>query len=237
MSLTKRYEDTGREALSNLDLQCLPGEIFCLLGENGAGKTTTINLFLGYIAPTSGTASVDGISVADDPLATRKRIAYVPESVSLYGALTALENLTFFAGLTGTGAPTAEVLSEAMVEAGLDRQHHRRRVSDFSKGMRQKLALAMALQKRAPAMLLDEPTSGLDPHAAHDLLMRLQAQRSKGTAILMSTHDLFRAKSIADRIGIMAGGRLVCLLDRDQVQASDLESLYLQYVVGQEPAS
>ena len=226
VELTKRYED-GQVALDRLTLDVGPAEIYCLLGANGAGKTTTINLFLGFIPPTSGTARIAGIDVSRDPLGARQHAAYLPENVMLYGSFTARQNLQFFARLSGRADVTREGLYAAMRDAGLPESAFEKRVSAFSKGMRQKLGLAIAIARRADVLLLDEPTSGLDPQAAAEFKAVLDALRAGGKTVLMSTHDIFRSREIADRVGIMRAGRLVAQLERDQLLREDLERLYL----------
>ena len=216
-------------ALDNLNLAISPGEVFCLLGANGAGKTTTINLFLGFHQPDGGTALVEGIDVATSPLEARKRLAYLPESVALYPKLTGLENIAFFDQLTGAKRSRAE-LTALLNDAGLSEEAHNRRVSTYSKGMRQKVGIAIALAKGAGVILLDEPLSGLDPSAANSLGELIRQLRNQGCAVLMATHDIFRAKEIGDRIGIMMGGRLVNQLAADTLDAREIEKIYLQHM-------
>jgi ABC-2 type transport system ATP-binding protein len=235
VDLTKRYED-GHVALDGLNLHVAPAQIYCLLGANGAGKTTTINLFLGFLAPTSGSAWIAGVDVSRDPLAARRRAAYLPENVMLYGTFTARQNLQFFTRLSGRRDLTREALYAAMRDAGIPDAAFERRVSAFSKGMRQKLGLAIAIAKQADVLLLDEPTSGLDPQATADFKSVLLKLRAEGKAILMSTHDIFRSREIADRVGIMRAGHLVAELARDELLQEDLERLYLDYMGGRAAA-
>lgn len=232
IQLSKRYEKDGPLALDELDLTVSAGEIFCLLGPNGAGKTTTINLFLGFIPATSGRAVVAGTDVALNPVEAKRRLAYVPENVAFYGNLTAYQNIAFFAGLADSGKVSRQTLVAALLKAGLAQEAIDRRVKEFSKGMRQKLGLATAFTKGAPAMLLDEPTSGLDPRSAHELMVTLQGLRDEGKAVLMSTHDVFRARGVADRVGIMNAGRMVRVMGREEFQKGDLEATYLRYAEG-----
>jgi len=228
--LSKRYED-GVLALDALNLQVLPGEIYCLLGANGAGKTTTINLFLDFIEPTSGQALVNGIEVAREPLQAKRHVAYVSENVMLYGSFTARQNLDFFARLGGH-RPSREELYRVMREVGLPEKAFEQRVRQFSKGMRQKLGIAIAVIKDAAALLLDEPTSGLDPKAGAEFLETLVTLREAGKAVLMSTHDIFRAKQVADRVGIMKEGRKVMERTREELAYENLEQVYLDYMRG-----
>jgi ABC-2 type transport system ATP-binding protein len=227
--LTKRYED-GLLALDHLNLVVHDGELFCLLGANGAGKTTTINLFLDFIRPTEGTAAVDGVEVETKPLEAKQRLAYVSENVMLYGSFTARQNLEFFARLAGRPERTREAYHMILRRVGLPEKAFEQQVKRFSKGMRQKVGIAIAIVKDAPNVLLDEPTSGLDPKSAAELMALLEELRREGRAILMSTHDIFRAREHADRIGIMKEGRLVMVRTRHELEEEDLERLYLDYM-------
>jgi ABC-2 type transport system ATP-binding protein len=228
IGLTKRYEDE-QLALDALTLDINPGEIFFLLGANGAGKTTTINLFLNFIEPTSGQILIDGIDVVKNPLETKRHISYVSENVMLYGNFTARQNLDFFAKLAGKHL-TKQDYYEAMHTVGLQEEAFERKLKTFSKGMRQKVGLAISIVKDAQNILLDEPTSGLDPKSAAELMQLLIQLRTQGKSILMCTHDIFRAKSAADRVGIMKEGRLVMLRTREQFLLDDLEQIYLDYM-------
>lgn len=229
IDLTKRYED-GHLALDALNLEIKPGEIFFLLGANGAGKTTSINLFLNFIEPTSGKAFIDGIDVMEQPLETKKYVAFVSENVMLYGNFTARQNLDFFARLGGKTNLTKNDYYNVMRQVGLQEEAFERRLKTFSKGMRQKVGLAIAIIKDASNIVMDEPTSGLDPKSAAELMQILINLRNEGKSILMCTHDLFRAKTVADRVGIMKEGRLVMLRTRDEFLQDDLERIYLDYM-------
>ncbi|MEA5140552.1 ABC transporter ATP-binding protein [Arcicella rigui] len=226
-NLTKKYEN--HIALNHLDLHIQSGEIFALLGQNGAGKTTTINLFLGFIEPSEGTVAINGISVVENALETKKHLAYIPETVMLYPNLTGIENLAFFSALAGFTYSTHE-LSAFLSKAGLQETAHHQALGGYSKGMRQKVGIAIAIAKNAKALLLDEPTSGLDPKASNEFSEILKELSANGTAILMATHDIFRAKEVAHRIGIMKQGNLVSVIDAKDISANELEQLYLQTV-------
>ena len=228
-NLTKRYED-GKLALDTLNLEIKEGEIFFLLGANGAGKTTTINLLLNFIEPTSGFACINGIDVTEDPLETKRHVSYVSENVMLYGNFSARQNLDFFAKLGGKNKLTKADYYNMLRKVGLQDDAFEKKLNAFSKGMRQKVGLAIALIKDASNILLDEPTSGLDPKAAAELVTLLKEQRDQGKAIFMCTHDIFRAKELADRIGIMKEGRMVMMLDRENFLSKDLERIYLDYM-------
>jgi ABC-2 type transport system ATP-binding protein len=215
INLKKAYGDN--EALKGLDLTVNSGDIYCLLGANGAGKTTTINLFLNFIEPTGGTAKVCGIDVT------------IPEQVMLYGNLTGMENLRYFAQLGGHDYSPDEY-REFLNRVGLQPDAIDQRIKTYSKGMRQKVGVAIALVKQAKVLLLDEPTSGLDPKASNEFSQLLLQLKTNGAAILMATHDLFRAKETGTRIGIMNEGRLVRELSTDEVSHADVERIYLEHM-------
>lgn len=227
IDLTKKFN--GHVAVNQLNLRIAPGEIFALLGPNGAGKTTTINCFLGFLQPDSGEARVNGASVAKDALAARRQVAYIPEQVALYPRFTGVENLEYFSTLAGRRHTEAELLA-LLRRAGLPEDAARRRVGTYSKGMRQKVGIALALATEARALLLDEPTSGLDPAASHEFSRIMRKLADQGVAVLMATHDLFRAREDSTRVGILRAGKLVAAFGTDDLRHADLEQLYLKHL-------
>ena len=229
--LTKKYED-GVLALDGVSFAVRPGEVYAMRGGNGAGKTTTINLFLNFIEPTAGEARIDGIVTHRDPLAAKAKVAYVSENVMLYPNFTAMQNLEYFTRLSGAPAPARDALRQALLRTGLAEEAHDKRLRGFSKGMRQKCGIAIAIMKNAPAILLDEPTSGLDPRAGFEFIALLKSLRNEGKAVLMSTHDIFRAKEAADTVGIMDRGRLVMQRTAGELAGEDLERVYMQHIAG-----
>jgi len=224
-NLTKTYGDLT--ALDALNLEVKVGEIYCLLGANGAGKTTTINLLLGFIKPTSGNAFINDIDVVAQPTQTKNHLAYIPENLMLYPSLSAIENLDYFSGIANKKFKKHE-LEAFLVEAGLQSSAFHKSVSKYSKGMRQKVGIAIALAKDAKVLLLDEPTSGLDPKASNEFGQLLQKLRQKGVATLMATHDLFRAKEVATTIGVMKDGQLKQQWSVDELSLKELEDSYLE---------
>ena len=228
INLSKNYG--GNIALNSLNLKVEPGEIYCLLGANGAGKTTTINLLLNFIEPSGGEAKIKGIDVTKNPLETKKYIAYIPEQVNLYKNLSGLENLEYFTSLAGKTDYSKNDLEGFLVESGLQREAINERVSTYSKGMRQKVGIALAIAKKAEVLLLDEPTSGLDPSASNEFSELLTKLKNQGVAILMATHDLFRAKETGTRVGIMKHGNLVAEMTTDVIGHADLEKIYLEHI-------
>ena len=193
--------------LRGLDLTVRRGEIYALLGGNGAGKSTTLSALLGFLVPGSGTVRVCGVDPVTDPGAARAQMAYVPENVSLYEHLTARENIGYFLALAGAGRD-GDTVDAALSAVGLPGEAWDKRLAGFSKGMRQKVAIALALARDVPVLLLDEPTSGLDPRAVLEFNRLLDTARERQVAILMVTHDLVSAVDIADRIGFLGAGRI-----------------------------
>jgi len=190
--LTKVYNEDVL-GVNNLNLKVDDSEIYVVLGANGAGKRTTISMLLNFIEPTSGTALVDDIEIPKFPLEAKKHLAYVSENVELYRNFTARQNLSFFAKLGGRKKVSNEELDATLGRVGLPEEAFTRRVKTFSKGMRQRLGIAIAIMKNAQAVLLDEPTSGLDPKGGADLLNLLRQLKEEGKAIFMSTHDIHSA--------------------------------------------
>lgn len=215
------------QAVVDLSLALRAGEVFTLLGPNGAGKTTTLNLILGFISPDQGHIEVAGVDVGQQTLEARASTAYLPETVMLYPTLTAMENLTYFTLLSGRQIDSSEA-KRLLDDAGLAAAAHDRRAGTFSKGMRQKVGLAIALAKRASLLLLDEPTSGLDPTAAGELSSMIRHASQRGLAVLMTTHDLHRVSEVAHRLGILRAGRLVAEREAAALSLPALEALYLE---------
>lgn len=221
----------GTRAVDGVSFAVAEGEIFGLLGPNGAGKTTTINLFLDFIRPTSGRALIGGIEVAREPRRAKGLVELIPENVALYPTLTAMQNVSFFASVGSHAGASRRIVRSSLLRTGLAEEALDRRVGTFSKGMRQKTGLAIALVRQAPALLLDEPTSGLDPVAAADLVSLLGRMRDDGVSVLMCTHDIFRAQQLCDRVGIMRQGRMEAVLGRRELDRADLEKVYLETMV------
>lgn len=226
INLSKKYDD--QYALKELNLSVGEGEVFCLLGQNGAGKTTTINLFLGLIRPASGAALINGVEVNASGK-TNHMIAYIPEVVQLYGNMNGLENLDFFSRLAGF-THTKKELSALLQKAGLKEAHHGKSLSSYSKGMRQKVGIAIALSKNAKVVFMDEPTSGLDPKATDDFTNICMELAGEGKSVFMATHDIFNAVNVGSRIGIMKGGSLVHTAATGSISANELQQLYLKTI-------
>lgn len=227
INLTKYYGE--HTALDGLNLTLKQGDIFCLLGQNGAGKTTTLNIFLGFVAASSGTAKIMNTVVALNAPDTRQHLAYIPEVVQLYPNLTGVENLDYFSKLAGFRYSMIR-LQEYLLKAGLQETAHRKHLHTYSKGMRQKVGIAIALAKNAQVIFMDEPTSGLDPKATQEFTDVVKQLGQEGKTILMATHDIFNAVNVGTRIGIMKDGRLVHTLSGSEITANALQQLYLQTI-------
>jgi len=227
IGLRKKYQN--QTALNNLNLTVEKGEIFCLLGQNGAGKTTTINLFLGFTEASSGEAKINNITVKPNDVATKKFVAYIPEVVQLYGNLDGIENLDFFSRLAGFKY-SKEVLTGFLAKAGLQIEAHQKRLSTYSKGMRQKVGIAIAIAKNADLILMDEPTSGLDPKATAEFTKICKDLAADGKTIFMATHDIFNAVNVGTKIGIMRQGELVHTVNTNDITATELQQLYLETI-------
>ncbi|MFZ1694333.1 MAG: ABC transporter ATP-binding protein [Flavobacteriales bacterium] len=222
--LHKRYG--AHHALRDLSLKVAAGEVYGLLGPNGAGKSTTIRILLGFEPFEEGSVQVGGHSVRDQAEAARRITGYIPENVELYPYLSGLENLDHFARLSGA-ALGKDGLREALLKCGLDGSHHNKRLSTYSKGMRQKVGIAIALARKAQVLLLDEPASGLDPAASRELGLLLRELAQGGTTVLMASHDLFRVRETCDRVGILQQGRIVQEMEASSIDAAGLERAYM----------
>ena len=222
--ITKKFNDLI--AVDNLSLDVKEGEILCLLGANGAGKSTTINMLLNFIKPSSGVAKINELDALKNPIDTKKFLTYIPENLMLYPTLTAVENLDYFCKLSGKKFDKLE-LKLYLTAAGLQQDAHNNRVKTFSKGMRQKVGIALAIAKESKVLLLDEPTSGLDPKSSNEFMELLTKMKNDGVAILMATHDLFRAKEVSTHIGIMRSGKLENYSNSSELSLKELETIYL----------
>lgn len=228
-----------RTVLDCLSLNVPPGHIYALLGGNGAGKSTALFATLGLLPLTSGQVVVDGKDPISQPDAARAAIAYLPETVALYEHLTARENVAYFLSLAGQTRSNVQI-EEAFAQVRLAPVAFDQRLGAFSKGMRQKTAIALALLRRTPVLLLDEPTTGLDPQATQDFHALLLDLKANDVAILMVTHDLLGAVDVADTIGLIMDGKLAFQWQAQQTSPRfDLQTLFgafTQARVGHTPA-
>jgi ABC-2 type transport system ATP-binding protein len=207
IGLTKDFDDF--RAVEAVDLAVRPGEVVALLGPNGAGKTTTIRMLASLLTPSSGTARVAGFDVQRDPDAVRARVGLLTEHHGLYTRMRSEEYLAFFGGAYRLPRGVLQERSTRLLEQFGLAGDRRRRLGEYSKGMRQKLALVRALLHDPPVLLLDEPTSAMDPSSAFQVRGSLDQLRQESRAIIVCTHNLKEAEILADRIAIIRGGRLV----------------------------
>jgi ABC-2 type transport system ATP-binding protein len=239
-ALTKRFD---RPAVDRLDLTVRTGEFYCLLGPNGAGKTTTLRMVAGLLAPDQGSISVFGIDALADPVEAKRIMAWVSDEPMIYDKLTPFEYLEFVAGLWGIEPALAEARANNLINwLGLT-PHAHERCEGFSKGMRQKVALAGALVHEPRLIILDEPLTGLDAGSARQVKNVLRERVAAGGTVIMTTHILEVAERMADRIGVIAGGRLIAqgTLDELRLKAgkghSSLEDTFLTLVAEQVEAA
>jgi len=206
-NLTKHYGEL--EAVSDLSLRVNPGEIYALLGPNGAGKTTALRCLATLLRPTSGTASVGGADVRQSPLTVRRRIGFLAASMGLYERLSARELVTYFGRLQGLDEERLRKRVDELAELfGLD-DFRGRYCGRLSTGQRQRVALARAIVHDPSALILDEPTLGLDVLSGETIYRFMAEERSRGKAILFSTHQMAEVELLADRVGVLSRGRLV----------------------------
>jgi len=226
----------GRPAVDGLDLCVRPGEFYMLLGPNGAGKTTTLRMVTGLLKPDQGQISVFGIDALANPVAAKQIIGWLSDEPMIYDKLTPLEYLEFIAGLWGVEAKTAATHAHDLLRwLGLKDQAHER-CEKFSRGMRQKVALAGALLHEPDLIILDEPLTGLDAGSARLVKDVLVANVRAGKSVIMTTHILEIAERMADRIGVISGGRLIAegtldeFRDRHGKERASLEEMFLAIV-------
>ena len=226
-NVIKTFKDF--KAINDLSLEVKEGEIYGLLGSNGAGRSTTINILLGFLKPDSGEAFINDINTTLHYNQARKYIGYISENVNLYPYLTGIENLDYFCKLTGKKYEDKK-LGSFLSKCGLDISAHQKRTETYSKGMRQKVGIAIALAKDAKVYLMDEPASGLDPLASNELSKLLKELSSSGAAILMASHDIFRVRETCNRIGIIKNGQLLKEMNTSEVSTNQLEQIYIDYM-------
>lgn len=210
--LTKRYEDADGglvHAVRDATLTCAPGEIYGLLGPNGAGKTTTLRCLATILTPTSGSATVAGHDLMREPEAVRRSIGFLSTTAGLYARLTPRETLRFFGALHGLrgavlSSRVEEVLDLFEITPYADRANDR-----LSTGMKQRVSLARAVVHDPPVLILDEPTTGLDPIVTRTVEEAVRSLARAGKCVLFSTHVLSQAEELCDRLGLIAGGRVV----------------------------
>ena len=214
-----------KKVLTGISFGIDTGEVYALLGGNGAGKSTTLLSFLGFLPPTSGSVLVNNIEVNANLTAAREAIAYLPEAATLYEHLNAYENLDYFLRLAKITVDESKI-ERALERVSLETSARARKLCDYSKGMRQKVAIALAILRDTDILLLDEPTSGLDPSAIDEFHHLVRSLADSGKAVLMVTHDVYGACQVADRIGLLRGGQLVGEFSAEPGNRIDTETVH-----------
>jgi ABC-2 type transport system ATP-binding protein len=220
--------------LESIDMQVMPAEVFAILGGNGAGKSTLLKLLLGLLRPQAGRIAISGKDPAVDPEGVRRQLAYVPETAAVYPHLSGIENLRYFLDIAGVRKSAGDI-ENALRSVDLQAQAWSRRTSDYSKGMRQKLMLALALLRDVRLLLMDEPGSGLDPDADAQLAGLIATMRADGRSVVLVSHDLEAVTALADRYVFLAGGGIVREgrdLSEVRQDAAALRALYARRVQG-----
>lgn len=236
-NLTRRY--AGQTAVDDLTFTVQEGEIYGFLGPNGAGKTTTLLMLLGLSRPTKGSAKVCGIDPQRKPTQVKQLVGYLPENVGFYGDLNATQSLQYVADLNGSPREEASrTIDDLLALVGLEKDA-RKKVGEFSRGMKQRLGIAEVLLKNPKVMFLDEPTLGLDPDGALRLIDLIQAlNRDRNITVLLSSHNLYQVQKVSHRVGIMIRGKMVAQGTIDSLAEEkfgvgekeySLEEIYMKY--------
>lgn len=240
ISLSKRFGKV--QALAEASFRAEDGRITGLLGPNGAGKSTALRILYTALRADGGQARVDGLDVAEQPLAVRRRIGVLPHNANLYGNLTARENITYYAAMQGVAdkAERAKLVDRAIGTVGIE-DIAARRAKGFSQGQRIRVALARALVHAPHTLILDEPTNGLDVMATRALRDAIRARRDAGCCVLFSSHVMQEVAALCDRIVILAAGAVALAGTADEIRAAtgceDLEEAFIRVVGRTETAA
>lgn len=225
--LTKTYGE--KKAVDDLSLHILPGEIYGFIGHNGAGKTTTLKSVAGILRFDAGEIRIAGTSIRTDPLACKRKLAYIPDNPDLYDYMTGIQYLNFIANIFGVSAADRQVRIRELAERFELTNDLAQPIAAYSHGMKQKLAIIAALLHEPKLILMDEPFVGLDPLASHQLKTQMKAFCAQGGAIFFSTHVLEVAEKLCDRVAILRKGQLVREGAMEQVRGDDtLEEVFLE---------
>lgn len=228
IGLEKRYGSV--QAVRGIDLVVPQGQLVALIGHNGAGKSTTLRMMLGLLRPTAGSVRLMGHDVVAEPAQARRQYGAVPEEPALFGYLSAREHLQMVAEIRGGGD-----VEEALVISGLA-DDAERLIREYSQGMRRRTALAAALLGRPPVLILDEALNGLDPPSAARVKAALRERVAAGASVLLSTHVVETVEALADRVVMLAHGRVVADVDTDTLPPGGLEHLFLERLAAEQAA-
>ena len=223
-----KVERGGKSVLHGITFSVPTGRVYALLGGNGAGKSTTLLTLLGFLSPDSGQADILGLDVTKQTKTIREKVAYLPEAATLYPHLNAHENLGYFLDLAGR-KPDQAALDATLDTVALQADARSQPMSSYSKGMRQKVAIALALLRDTPVLLLDEPTSGLDPVAIDEFNSLIRQIAADGRTVLMVTHDVYGACKVAHHIGLLRRGELVGTFDAPSGGRIDTEHVHAAF--------
>ncbi|MGN0299241.1 MAG: ABC transporter ATP-binding protein [Lachnospiraceae bacterium] len=225
--VTKEYG--GKKAVDDLSLHILPGEIYGFIGHNGAGKTTTIKSCCGILQFDAGEIYIDGVSIQENPIACKQKLAYIPDNPDLYEFMTGIQFLNFIADIFGVSASDRQERIRRYADAFELTSDLGQPISAYSHGMKQKLAVISALIHEPKLIIMDEPFVGLDPKASHRLKEIMREICDRGGAIFFSTHVLEVAEKLCDKVAIIKGGRLIRSGTMEQVKGDDsLEEVFLE---------
>ena len=225
--LTKAYGD--KKAVDDLSLHIAPGEIYGFIGHNGAGKTTTLKSIVGILQFDSGEITIDGIAIKADPLACKRKIAYIPDNPDLYEFMTGIQYLNFIADIFGVGADDRQRRIRKYADLFELTDDLAQSIAAYSHGMKQKLAIISAWIHEPRLVIMDEPFVGLDPKASHLLKGMMREKCDMGGAIFFSTHVLEVAEKLCDKVAIIKGGQLIRSGTMDEVKGDDsLEDVFLE---------
>ena len=238
-NISKEFRDKKRgavRAVQNLSFRCAPGRVYGLLGANGAGKTTALRVLATILAPTSGTATVAGFDIRQEPQRARQSLGFLSTATALYGRLTALEMVEYFGCLHGLDRASARRRTrELFARLDIDAFGHRR-CENLSTGIKQRVSIARTLVHDPPVMIFDEPTCGLDVIAARTIVAFIRECSQSGKTVVFSTHVMSEAEKLCDTIGIIHDGRLLAEGSLPELRArygrTDLEEIFMRVVGG-----
>lgn len=224
-NVSKSYSKTATPAVDNLSLEIKEGEIFGFLGPNGAGKSTTIKMITGILTPSSGTIEVDGVNVAENPIAAKSRIGFVPDNHETYETLKGAEYLNFIGTMYGVDAATLKNRVEQYAQLFAMTDALPKTISSYSHGMKQKLLIIASLIHEPRVWILDEPMTGLDPQSAFQLKQLMRKHADAGNTVFFSSHVIDVVEKVCDRIAIINHGKLVAVDTLENIRANNKESL------------